>query len=60
MKHELRVMQPQGSGSIINLVVDDGALAAHPISSLYVASKHAVEGLTESAALEGSSATACA
>jgi NAD(P)-dependent dehydrogenase (short-subunit alcohol dehydrogenase family) len=52
MKHELRVMQPQGSGSIINLSSTMGHRGA-PNASLYTASKHAVEGLTRSAALEG-------
>jgi NAD(P)-dependent dehydrogenase (short-subunit alcohol dehydrogenase family) len=52
MKHELRVMQPQGSGSIINLSSTMGSRGA-PGASLYAASKHAVEGLTKSAALEG-------
>jgi NAD(P)-dependent dehydrogenase (short-subunit alcohol dehydrogenase family) len=52
MKHELRVMQPQGSGSIINLSSTMGHRGA-PGASLYVASKHAVEGLTKAAALEG-------
>jgi len=52
MKHELRVMQPQGSGSIINLSSTMGHRGA-PNASLYTASKHAVEGLTKSAALEG-------
>lgn len=51
MKYELRVMQPQGSGSIINLSSTMGHRGA-PGASLYVASKHAVEGLTRSAALE--------
>jgi NAD(P)-dependent dehydrogenase (short-subunit alcohol dehydrogenase family) len=52
MKHELRVMQAQGHGSIINLsstVGERGAAGA----SVYTASKHAVEGLTKAAALEG-------
>jgi NAD(P)-dependent dehydrogenase (short-subunit alcohol dehydrogenase family) len=53
MKHELRVMQPQGSGSIINLSSTMGSRGA-PGASLYTASKHAVEGLTKSGALEGS------
>src|ERR1700691_2755624 len=52
MKHEMRVMQPQGSGSIVNLSSTMGQRGA-PGASLYTASKHAVEGLTKSAALEG-------
>ena len=51
MKHELRVMQAQGSGSIVNISSTYGRTAARPLS-LYAASKHAVEGLTKSAALE--------
>jgi NAD(P)-dependent dehydrogenase (short-subunit alcohol dehydrogenase family) len=51
MKHELRVMQPQGGGSIVNLSSTMGHRGA-PGASLYTASKHAVEGLTKSAALE--------
>jgi NAD(P)-dependent dehydrogenase (short-subunit alcohol dehydrogenase family) len=51
LKHELRVMQAQGSGSIINLSSTMGHKAA-PGASIYTASKHAVEGLTKSAALE--------
>jgi NAD(P)-dependent dehydrogenase (short-subunit alcohol dehydrogenase family) len=52
LKHELRVMRLQGSGSIVNLssIVGHKALPGAP---LYVASKHAVEGLTRAAALEG-------
>jgi NAD(P)-dependent dehydrogenase (short-subunit alcohol dehydrogenase family) len=52
MKHELRVMQPQGNGSIINLSSTMGQRGA-PGASLYTASKHAVEGLTKAASLEG-------
>jgi NAD(P)-dependent dehydrogenase (short-subunit alcohol dehydrogenase family) len=52
MKHELRVMQVQGGGSIVNLSSTMGHRGA-PGASLYTASKHAVEGLTKSAALEG-------
>jgi NAD(P)-dependent dehydrogenase (short-subunit alcohol dehydrogenase family) len=52
MKHELRVMQAQGHGSIVNVSSTYGRIGAAG-ASVYVASKHAVEGLTKSAALEG-------
>jgi NAD(P)-dependent dehydrogenase (short-subunit alcohol dehydrogenase family) len=51
MKHELRVMQAQGGGSIINISSTYGHLGARG-AAVYAASKHAVEGLTRSAALE--------
>jgi len=51
MKHELRVMLPQGTGSIVNISSTYGHVGAAG-ASVYVASKHAVEGLTKSAALE--------
>ena len=51
MKHELRVMVAQGSGSILNVSSAYGSVGAAG-ASVYVASKHAVEGLTKSAALE--------
>jgi NAD(P)-dependent dehydrogenase (short-subunit alcohol dehydrogenase family) len=51
LKHELRVMQAQGNGSIINISSTYGHTGAAG-ASLYAASKHAVEGLTKSAALE--------
>jgi NAD(P)-dependent dehydrogenase (short-subunit alcohol dehydrogenase family) len=53
MKHELRVMLAQGSGSIINVSSTFGHTGGAG-ASVYVASKHAVEGLTKSAALEAS------
>jgi NAD(P)-dependent dehydrogenase (short-subunit alcohol dehydrogenase family) len=51
MKHELRAMLPKGSGSIVNVSSAYGSIGAAG-ASVYVASKHAVEGLTKSAALE--------
>src|SRR5713226_3917779 len=51
MKHELRVMQAQGRGSIINVSSTYGHEGAAG-ASVYVASKHAVEGMTKYAALE--------
>ena len=55
MKHELRVMLPQKSGSIVNISSTFGHTGA-PGASVYSASKHAVEGLTKSAALEAAGA----
>src|SRR6266481_5853159 len=54
MKHELRVMLAQGSGSIVNVSSTYGHTGAAG-ASIYSASKHAVEGLTKSAALEAAS-----
>src|SRR4029077_17546640 len=51
MKNEMRVMLAQGSGSIVNISSPYGHPGAAG-ASLYSASKHAVEGLTKSAALE--------
>ena len=51
LKHELRVMQPKGAGSVVNISSTMGERGAANLA-LYVASKHAVEGLTKSAALE--------
>jgi NAD(P)-dependent dehydrogenase (short-subunit alcohol dehydrogenase family) len=51
MKHEVRAMQAQGSGSIINISSTYGHEGAAG-ASIYVAAKHAVEGLTKSVALE--------
>lgn len=55
MKHELRVMLSQGSGSIINLSSVGGQVGL-PGAAIYAASKHAVEGLTKSVALEAAGA----
>jgi NAD(P)-dependent dehydrogenase (short-subunit alcohol dehydrogenase family) len=52
MKHEMRVMQEQGHGSIVNVSSTYGHKGA-PGASIYTASKHAVEGLTKAAAIEG-------
>jgi len=53
MKYQLRAMREQKRGVIVNLSSTMGSRgnAQNPI---YVASKHAVEGLTKSAALEAS------
>ena len=51
MKHEMRVMLVQGNGSIVNVSSTYGRTGAAG-ASVYAASKHAVEGLTKSAALE--------
>jgi len=52
MKHELRVMTAQKSGSIVNISSTYGHEGA-AYASVYAGSKHAVEGFTKSAALEG-------
>ena len=52
LKHELRFMQAQGSGSIVNISSTMGERGAANLS-LYSGSKHAVEGITKTAALEG-------
>ncbi|MFO0690066.1 MAG: glucose 1-dehydrogenase [Myxococcota bacterium] len=55
LKHEMRIMLAQKSGSIVNLSSMAGRIGM-PGASIYVASKHAVEGLTKTAALEGAAA----
>lgn len=51
LKHEARVMQAQGGGSIVNISSTYGHEGA-AYASMYVGSKHAVEGITKSIALE--------
>ena len=51
LKHELRVMTDQKAGSIINISSTYGHEGA-AFASVYAGSKHAVEGITKSAALE--------
>jgi NAD(P)-dependent dehydrogenase (short-subunit alcohol dehydrogenase family) len=52
MKHEIRVMQRQNAGSIVNISSTMGHRGAAS-ASVYTASKHAVEGLTKCGAIEG-------
>jgi NAD(P)-dependent dehydrogenase (short-subunit alcohol dehydrogenase family) len=51
MKHEVRAMQAQGSGSIINISSTYGHRGV-AYASIYSGAKHAVEGITKSVALE--------
>ena len=51
MKHELRHMERQGSGAIVNNA-SVGALTGNPGIGSYIASKHGVVGLTRTAALD--------
>src|SRR4030095_2404288 len=51
MKHELRQMERQGNGAIVNNA-SVGALTGNPGIASYIASKHGVIGLTRTAALE--------
>ncbi len=51
MKHELAVMERQGSGVIINIASLAG-LVSEPGFAIYTASKHGVMGLTKSVAFD--------
>jgi NAD(P)-dependent dehydrogenase (short-subunit alcohol dehydrogenase family) len=51
MKHEVRAMQAQGKGNIVNISSTYGHEGA-AFASIYVGAKHAVEGITKSVALE--------
>jgi NAD(P)-dependent dehydrogenase (short-subunit alcohol dehydrogenase family) len=51
MKYELRQMERQGNGAIVNNA-SVGALTGNPGIGSYIASKHGVVGLTRTAALE--------
>ncbi len=51
MKYELEQMVAQGGGAIVN-TASIGGLIGLPTSSGYVAAKHGVVGLTQTAALE--------
>ncbi len=55
LKHQLRVMYAQKRGSIINISSVAGKIGFAG-ASVYVASKHAVEGITKTAALEAAAA----
>ena len=52
LKYVMQVMTEQKSGAIVNTASSGGLLGA-PGMGVYVASKHAVIGLTKTAALEG-------
>lgn len=51
LKHEVRIMAGQRSGSVINISSTYGHEGA-AYAAIYAGSKHAVEGITKSAALE--------
>jgi NAD(P)-dependent dehydrogenase (short-subunit alcohol dehydrogenase family) len=55
MKYEIRQMLKQGRGSVVNVSSTCG-LVALPFGGPYICSKHGVNGLTKTAALEYSSA----
>jgi NAD(P)-dependent dehydrogenase (short-subunit alcohol dehydrogenase family) len=55
MKHELVVMQAQGGGAIVNTASGAGVIAT-PGMAAYCASKHAILGITKTAAVENAKA----
>jgi len=55
LKHEFRVMEAHGKGSIVNISSIFGHVGFRTGGSVYAGSKHAVEGITKSVALEGAS-----
>jgi NAD(P)-dependent dehydrogenase (short-subunit alcohol dehydrogenase family) len=52
MKYEIPFMREQGGGSIINMASIAGLRSGLQLLSTYIASKHAVVGLTKAAAVE--------
>lgn len=52
LKYEIRQMRKQGGGGAIVNTASVAGLSGFPSMSIYVASKHAVVGLTKSAAIE--------
>jgi NAD(P)-dependent dehydrogenase (short-subunit alcohol dehydrogenase family) len=55
MKHELLVMKAQGAGAIVNTASGAGLIAT-PGMAAYCASKHAILGITKTAAVENAKA----
>jgi NAD(P)-dependent dehydrogenase (short-subunit alcohol dehydrogenase family) len=51
MKHEIALMRETGGGAIVNTASGNGVVA-QPFSTEYVASKHAVVGITRAASTE--------
>jgi len=51
MKHELQQMMRQGHGSVVNIASVAGLVGA-PLQGIYAGSKHAVVGMTKTAAAE--------
>ena len=58
MKHEIAAILKTGGGAIVNTSSVAGHIAL-PQASIYVPTKHAVEGLTKAVALEFAVAASC-